>query len=54
MRQEVRADRPLDINDGYDVSPDGRRILMLQNATEDLKAGELLVVQNWYAEFERR
>lgn len=42
--------------ENYDVSPDGR-FLMIQDLSEDPEAGkrsEILVIQNWAAEFTQR
>lgn len=36
----------------FDVTPDGQRFLMLQDAT-DLSSGELKVVLNWVEELRR-
>jgi eukaryotic-like serine/threonine-protein kinase len=59
------ADRPMKIIDGryategvrdrrsYDVSPDGRRFLMIKQATEDVTAPQIVVVHNWLEELKR-
>jgi eukaryotic-like serine/threonine-protein kinase len=38
----------------YDVSPDGRRFLMLKATDEDQGARHIVVVQNWLEELKRR
>ena len=59
------ADRPTRIVDGryategvrdrrsYDVSPDGRRFLMIKQATNDVTAPQIVVVQHWLEELRR-
>ena len=38
----------------YDVSPDGRRFLMVAVMTDPLKAApRMLIVKNWFAELKR-
>jgi eukaryotic-like serine/threonine-protein kinase len=38
----------------YDVSPDGKRFLMLKAAEEDHGAQKIIVIQNWLEELKRR
>jgi hypothetical protein len=38
----------------YDVSPDGRRFLMLKAADEDEGTRQMVVVQNWLEELKQR
>jgi Tol biopolymer transport system component len=38
----------------YDVSPDGKRFLMLKPAAQNAGSGQLHVVVNWYEELRRR
>ena len=38
----------------YDVSPDGKRFLMLKAADEDQGPLQIVVVQNWFQELKRR
>ena len=38
----------------YDVSPDGKRFLMLKAADEDQGVRQIVVVQNWFEELKRR
>jgi hypothetical protein len=38
----------------YDVSPDGKRFLMLKAADEDQGVQRIVVVQNWFEELKRR
>jgi hypothetical protein len=38
----------------YDVSPDGKRFLMLRAAEEDQGAQRIVVVQNWLEDLKRR
>lgn len=39
---------------GYDISPDGTRLLMVQEAkTDEQRAASLAVVQNWFAGFRK-
>jgi hypothetical protein len=38
----------------YDVSPDGKRFLMLKAADEDQGVRQIVVVQNWLEELNRR
>ena len=37
----------------YDVSPDGRRFLMIKEATQDTPQAHIIVVQNWTEELKR-
>jgi hypothetical protein len=38
----------------YDVSPDGKRFLMLEEgATDETPAPEIILVQNWFEELKR-
>jgi eukaryotic-like serine/threonine-protein kinase len=39
---------------GYDVSPDGKRFLMLRSASSQSGATEVRVVQDWFEELRRR
>jgi hypothetical protein len=40
---------------GFDISPDGTRLLMVQEVkTERARGPALAVVQNWQAEFSRK
>jgi Tol biopolymer transport system component len=45
---------PLQPGMGYDVSPDGKRFLMIKPASEPNAAQQLEVVQNWFEELRRR
>ena len=59
------ADRPTKIVDGryategvrdrrsYDVSPDGRRFLMIKQSAGELPAPQIVVVHNWFEELRR-
>ena len=59
------AERPTKIVDGryvtegvrdrrsYDVSPDGRRFLMIKQATNEVTAPQIVVVHNWLEELRR-
>ena len=38
----------------FDVSPDGRRFLMLKDADRDQDARQIVVIQNWFEELKRR
>ncbi len=38
----------------YDVSPDGKRFLMLKPETQNAGSGQLHVVVNWFEELRRR
>jgi len=38
---------------GYDVSPDGRRFLMIQPTAPELPATQVHVVINWFEELKR-
>jgi len=38
----------------YDVSPDGKRFLMLKAPDDDQGARQIVVVQNWFEELKRR
>jgi hypothetical protein len=37
----------------YDVSPDGRRFLMIKQATNEATAPQIIVVQHWFEELRR-
>ena len=37
----------------YDVSPDGRRFLMIKQATDEVTAPQIVVVHNWLEELKR-
>jgi hypothetical protein len=39
---------------GYDVSPDGKRFLMVKSAGDQSGDTQLEVVQNWFEELRRR
>jgi hypothetical protein len=50
------VDRPSNLlaRGGFDVSPDGTRLLMVQETkTDEQRAVSLAVVQNWLAEFRK-
>ena len=38
----------------YDVTPDGRRFVMIKPSEEELKATQINVVLNWFEELKRR
>ena len=39
----------------YDVAPDGQRFLVVQRVSSDSEAlASIAVVQNWFAEFEKK
>ena len=44
---------PPNLGPAYDVSPDGRRFLMIKGAGEAPAATSLVVVQNWTEELKR-
>jgi serine/threonine-protein kinase len=65
LQREFSAGKPAALFEGswlptprtfpnYDVSGDGKRFLMLKAAEEDESAREIVVVQNWNEELERR
>ena len=37
----------------YDISPDGKRFLMIKEPTRDASSTEIILVQNWFQELER-
>ena len=39
---------------GYDVSPDGKRFLMVRSETQKSASTQLQVVQNWFEELRHR
>jgi len=50
-RRPVGADRAEGFYDGYDVSANGQRFVMLQSDEQQSTNQKLTVVQNWFAEF---
>jgi hypothetical protein len=51
------VDRPASLlaRQGFDISPDGTRLLMVQEVkTENDRGPTLAVVQNWQAEFSKK
>ena len=53
-RRPVAADRGEGFYDGYDVSADGQRFIMLQSDEQQTTNQKLIVIQNWFAEFKDR
>ena len=52
--REVRRPSRLITRVGYDVSPDGKRLLMVDTMTGDEQRGtSVTVVQNWFASFKK-
>jgi hypothetical protein len=49
----VRSEFPL-TGFAYDVSPDGRRFLMVEEVARAAAAPTIVVVQNWTEELKRR
>jgi hypothetical protein len=52
----VRIERPSNLlaRVGFDISPDGRRLLMVQEVrTDEQRTASLAVVQNWSAAFRK-
>ncbi len=43
-----------DYSVNYDISPDGKRFLMLKPETQNAGSGQLHVVVNWFEELRRR
>ncbi|HSE39793.1 MAG TPA: protein kinase, partial [Acidobacteriota bacterium] len=55
-REIVRADRAFNYVDSFDVTPDGKHFIMLQDAGDPSKdeMPTLNIVQNWFAEFKNK
>lgn len=52
--REVRRPSRLIARVGYDVSPDGKRLLMVDEGTGDVQRGtSVTVAQNWFAAFKK-
>lgn len=52
--REVSRPASLIARAGFDVSPDGKRLLMVREVRDDDGRGPALaVVQNWFAEFRK-
>jgi hypothetical protein len=49
----VVADQAPSLFDGYDVSADGR-FLLLEPAEEHTSRKGLMIVQNWFSEFQQK
>ena len=45
---------PLSSRANFDISPDGRRFLMLKAADQEKGTAEIKVVTNWFDEVKRR
>jgi hypothetical protein len=43
----------IDLADGFDVSPDGKRILAVRRSLASDNGGHVIIVHNWIREFER-
>jgi Tol biopolymer transport system component len=58
--REMFTRRPIDLRtpwgwaEGFDASADGERFVMVQSAEQETAAPGIMVVENWFAEFEGR